>query len=302
MKQIIQRHKNKIIFTSPILLLALLIFGALYFSSYKSPLPPKDIPDDNKSAALQNFKNLEIKAQAFVIYDATQKRIIYSRNELAQLPLASSTKIMSTLAALDIADKNLIIDVRSDSRFDRVNDKSSLLPGGWKLSDLLKLTLVSSSNSGINIISDQLPPLLEFMNQKATSLGLNQTYFLNESGLDIDENLSGAYGSALDMAILFDYAIKISPDVLGATKYNSITINSIEGYSETRSNTNPIVSQIEGLVASKTGLTDLAGGNLVIAFNVKEKNRIIIVVLGSTQDGRFRDTEILTKATLDYYK
>ena len=310
MKNLIQKHKTKIVVASPLFLLILLVLGATYASSFKSLQVVKDKTFDNE-LALQQFANLNIKAKAFVVYDGSQKKVIYARNEIAQLPLASLTKIMSTLVALDLTDKNTIIDVPSDNKFNNVNDKYTLVPGSWKLSDLLKLTLVTSSNSGINIISDRLSSLKEFlggekhfvelMNKKAGILRLNQTYFLNESGLDIDDNLAGAYGSPLDTAILFDYALRKYPDIFDATRYNSITINSTRGDSLSASNTNPSVSQIKNLVASKTGFTDLAQGNLVIAFDIDQKTRIIVVVLGSTQDDRFFDAEALAKATIAYY-
>ncbi len=302
MKHLVQKHKGKIIFATPIFLLVILIFGALYVLSFEAREPLENKVDEYKIIREQ-FKDLDIRAKAFVVYDSSHKKIIYARNRLAQLPLASLTKIMSTLIALEIAGGDTIIEIRAENKISNVNDRYSLIPGSWKLRDLLKLTLVSSSNSGIGIISDRLSLLQEFptgedyfvllMNKKAKALGLNQTYFLNESGLDLSDSLAGAYGSATDMVTLFDYAIRYDPDIFGATKYDSIVINSVEGNSEAVPNTNKSVSEISGLVASKTGLTELAGGNLVIAFDTKDGSRIIVVILGSTQDDRFLDAENL---------
>lgn len=304
MKELIQKHKNKLVIISPMLTLALLVFGAFYILAISNGVGQagSNVPAVH-NIALDQFNNLDIKAKAFVVYDATDRRVVYSRNEMSQLPLASLTKIMSAIVALDISDRDTIIDIGA-------ND-AGLVPGRWRLGDLLKFTLVASSNSGINTISGELSSLknflggekhfLELMNTKAKSLGLDQTYYLNESGLDINESLAGAYGSPIDMALLFDYALKTDPDIFGATKYDSVLINSIDGYSESALNTNTRVSEISNLVASKTGFTDLAQGNLVIAFDVKKGHRVVVVVMGSTQDGRFADTDMLVKAALAYY-
>ncbi len=55
-------------------------------------------------------------------------------------------------------------------------------------------------------------------------------------------------------------------------------------------NTNEVVQNIDGLIASKTGYTDLSGGNLVVAFDAGLNHPIIVTVLGSSQEGRFSDT------------
>ncbi len=311
MRHLIEKHKTKIAHGSPIFLSILIILGAFYILSKNDTLIIEEKNSNNNKIALQQFENLDIKAQAFIVYDATLGKTVYAKNEMPQLPLASLAKIMSTIVALELANKNAIIDILPTDKFDSADDKYLPTSGKWHLGDLLKFTLVASSNSGINIITDRLSSQKEFlggdqhflrlMNDKAKQLGLNQTYFLNESGLDINQNLAGAYGSPRDVALLFNYATQNYPDVFGATRYNSITINSVDGKSLTVPNTNQAVSQIKNLVASKTGLTDLAQGNLVIALDTDKKNRIIIVVMGSTQDGRFLDAETLAKATLEYY-
>jgi D-alanyl-D-alanine carboxypeptidase len=309
MNQFLESHKNKIAIISSLALLILIILGAFFVSSLSENKVDKE-EERLKGIAREQFQNLDLKAKAYIVYDSTRKKVIYSRNESAQLPLASLTKVMSALVALDLADRETIIDINTGNNFNP-NDRNALVPGKWKLGDLLRLTLVSSSNSGINTISETLSSLHNFlggknqfialMNERAKSLGLHQTYFLNESGLDINETLAGAYGSPIDMAKMFDHAVAMSPDIFGATRYDSIVINSSDGKSESAQNTNTKVAGIQGLVASKTGFTDLAQGNLVIAFDASPDTRLVVVVLGSTQEARFSDTETLTRAALAYY-
>ncbi len=298
--QILEKHKTKIIIASPVLLIILFTALAIFVLSLSRPEVNVE-PGKKEMSALKVFSNLNLDAHAFVVYSSNSKKIIYSKNESAQLPLASLAKVMSALVALDLGSRDTIIPVNGD---DGINRR-------WRLDDLLRLTLVTSSNSDIEAISSELSSKINLlggnidyvrlMNDKARDIGLMQTFFLNESGLDLNTDLSGAYGSAKDVSTLFDFAIKSAPDIFGTTKFNSITIKSADGFPLSAPNTNQTVSRIPGIVASKTGLTDLAGGNLAVAFDVDQVNRIIIVVLGSTQEGRFTDVEKLSKSVLTYY-
>jgi len=111
---------------------------------------------------------------------------------------------------------------------------------------------------------------------------------LNETGLDVSNYISGGYGSASDVAKLVAYALKTSPDLFEATLNNSPL------------NTNPYATTTTLLIASKTGLTDLAGGNLAIVFDAGFNHPVISVVLGSSEKGRFIDTQKLIEATFKY--
>jgi len=177
----------------------------------------------------------------------------------------------------------------------------------WNLKDLINYTLVVSSNSGANAIASAVggvvgrgavspsETFVSKMNAKAKELGMNQTYYLNPSGLDVDvqSGLSGAYGSAEDMAKLFSYIIKNKPSLLEMTAYDSLQFASADGALHAAINTNTVARSIPGLIASKTGLTDLANGNLVIAFDVGPAHPVVVAVLGSSADGRFKDVERL---------
>jgi D-alanyl-D-alanine carboxypeptidase (penicillin-binding protein 5/6) len=125
---------------------------------------------------------------------------------------------------------------------------------------------------------------------------------MNEHGLDRGENRVGAYGSAKDMVVLFEYILKNYPDLLEATKYSHLTFQDESGALYTANNTNVASDLIPSLIASKTGYTDLAGGNLVVAFDAGLNHPVIVSVLGSTRDDRFADTLTLVNATMKYIK
>lgn len=302
MNPFLERHKNKIAILLPLFLLCIIILGGLYVLSLSDNKIDQEAIKRDKIAE-ELFNGLNVGAKAFVVYDGTNNKVIYAKNPSAQLPLASLTKVMSAMVALDLADKETLIDINSGNNFNP-NDRNAIVPGRWRLSDLLRLALVSSSNSAINATSRALTTPEDFisrMNKKAQDFGLHQTYFLNESGLDINATLAGAYGSAANAAILFNNAVEKYPDIFGATRFGSIVLASTEGLQSTALNTNSTVGSINNILASKTGFTDLAQGNLVIAFEVRPGVRLVVVVLGSTQDGRFSDVEILTKTALAYY-
>jgi len=248
------------------------------------------------------FKDLPVKAGAVAIYDTTTGKFIYTKNEKAQLPLASITKVMTAVSALRIAEK-----IKSSEQPIKFAGK------WWNLLDLMKYSLVSSSNSGIASIAEAVSIIknkkddsfykLDFigeMNIIAKELKLPSVFFLNETGLDVNERTGGAYGSAKDISKMFSYAIQKYPDIFSATKYSEIKIKSEDGEEKISRNTNTEVDKMTMLIASKTGTTDLAGGNLVIAFDAGISHPIVITLLASTPEDRFKDSEILADAVIKY--
>ena len=79
-----------------------------------------------------------------------------------------------------------------------------------------------------------------------------------------------------------------------------LTVRSKEGFEHHLRNTNQIVNSLPNIVGSKTGFTEVAGGNLAVVIDPALNTPVVIVVLGSSKDGRFKDVERLTNATLDY--
>ena len=92
------------------------------------------------------------------------------------------------------------------------------------------------------------------------------------------------------------------PEILEATTNVSARLHNEDGAYHTARNTNGTVEQITGLIGSKTGFTDLAGGNLVIAYNVGLNHPIVIVVLGSGRTERFTDVLSVVEMINDSYR
>lgn len=257
------------------------------------------------------FAGVLLEAEAAYVFDISTGKVLFARNEEAQLPLASVTKVMTALVASSLPN-TMLVDVTGS---DLLSGNGGLSLGEeWSLKNLLDYTLVVSSNSGASAIAGAVGAVMSNqegnanvrneevfvheMNVTAKELGMSQTFYLNPSGLDIDEEFSGGYGSAKDMAILFDHILKTKPMLLETTSYDSLSFKSQNGVNHHAKNTNTIARSVPGLMASKTGYTLLANGNLVIAFNAGLMKPIVIAVLGSSQEGRFVDVEKLVSASI----
>ncbi len=262
------------------------------------------------------FSEVSLEAKAAYVFDAKTGKELYSLNSETLLPLASLTKIMTAITALSLVPEGMAITI--DKKFlEEEGDSGFFVGESWDIKDLLGFTLVQSSNDGAGALASvagawkegapvpyesSRKEFIEKMNEEAKSLGLYSMYFLNETGLDIGEDLSGGYGSAKDVSNLFARAVKSYPEVFEDTRYGEVKIESLDGKTHIVKNTNSSVDKIPMLIASKTGYTDLAGGNLAIAWNAGFDHPIIVTVLGSTYEGRFTDVEKLVKATLEYLK
>ena len=240
-----------------------------------------------------------LEAKSAIVYDATTGKILFSKDSNDSLPLASLTKLMSTEAILALKNPNDDIEITQD---DLAPDGDSGLRVGdvWTLKNLLTFGLIVSSNDAMQAAAAAAgtSSIISKMNETAAFLGLTQTHFTNPTGLDVDVEAdeAGAYGSAHDMALLAADFLKRYPDFFNATVAGKTSIPLGEGSVTATPTASPLLD-IPGLIGAKTGYTDLAGGNLVAAFDLEVGHPVIAVVLGSTYEGRFSDIRALIDAT-----
>mgnify|MGYP001583050690 CR=1 FL=1 len=287
-----------------ILLLLSLLFG-LRVGRRDTSLPG--------ATTLHIFPVIEIEAQAAYVYDVRTKTVLFAKNENERLSLASLTKVMAALVAAETTPTYSTIVIGQDAI--KAEGDSGLRNGErWSLKNLLDFSLVSSSNDGMSAVALALGALEELtpqsnevlgdfvlkMNEKASELDLKNTYFFNITGLDETAEKGGAYGTAKDMTMLFDYILSSHNELLEATKESVLVVSSLNNVSHKAKNTNLIVNEIPGLIASKTGYTDIGGGNLVVAFDPELGRPIIVTILGSSEKGRFEDMTKLVSATMEY--
>ena len=151
-----------------------------------------------------------VSAKAAIVYDGTYGRVLYEKNANARMLIASTTKIMTALVALEQCDLNDTVKVTAEMA--NVEGSSMYLQAGetYTLRELLYGLILASGNDAATAIAlhtaGSIQGFAERMNQKARELGLENTHFENPHGLD------GAahYSTALDMARLMDYAMSRS--------------------------------------------------------------------------------------------
>lgn len=257
------------------------------------------------------FDEVVLEAKSAFVWDVINQREIFAKNEDSALPLASLTKVMTAITADKYLPGSAKVLITSEY-LEPEGDSGLVIGDMWDAKDLRDFMLITSSNDGAFALasvaeayrrttSDPETIFLNKMNELANNIGLVDTKFLNTHGLDKDVDRGGAYGTARDMAIMFEYAIQNHWETMEATRHQSLVFQS-ETQSYTATNTNTKIGEIPGLIASKTGFTDLAGGNLVIAFDAGLGRPIIVSILGSSREGRFVDTKKLVGATLEYIR
>lgn len=251
------------------------------------------------------FAHVPIEAKAAVVYDLALGETLYEKNADAQLPLASLTKLLTVYAALTKFPQNTPITISADAA--HLEAPRAFSTGQtFTLADLSRLTLVASLNDGAAAIAHAMTTpenrsQSDMLASVATALQLSQTYAVNGSGLDVNAAISGGYGSARDLARLAGALVEEFPDIAMATTENYAQAISEGGTSFKVKNTDPLVDTIPQLLLSKTGFTDLAGGNLAIVFDVGIGHPVAVVVLGSSQKARFTDSTALIAATFAHF-
>lgn len=292
----------------------LLLFGAVLLPNQQPEVEqttqtitqtpePQPIP-----AAPQKIEYVELRADAAYVFDVRGQRALYSKNADEALPLASITKLMTALLAYELVEDTTMTTVPlaaiKQEGYSGLSDGEQL-----KAQNLRNLVLVSSSNDAAYALAanvgqllgerDSVSQFVQGMNIRAQELELNTLTFWNTTGLDVSETQPGAIGSAKDVSFLMEYIINNYPEIIAPTQETATRIYNTAGAYHEVSNTNAVAMEIPNMIGSKTGYTDLAGGNLTIAFDLGLNRPIIITVLGSTRDERFTDVLALVKAVQD---
>lgn len=230
---------------------ALIMILALY-----EPYAPRDSYTVAKSSAyIQN------SAQAALLLDATEGRILFSQNASARLPMASTTKIMTAIVAIENMPTDYIVTVAKEAV--GVEGSSIYLYAGEQITclDLLYGLMLESGNDAAEALAIAVGGTEErfimLMNEKARELGLKDTHFSNPHGLPAENH----YTSAADLARLTDYALQ---NELFAEIVSTKKMTACEG-SRYYVNHNRLLFSYEGMIGVKTGYTQASGRCLVTA-------------------------------------
>ena len=217
----------------------------------------------------------ECSAEAFVLMDADSGRVLYSRNENREMAIASTTKIMTALTALEYGSLDRIAEVK---RTHLQKGSSMYLEEGEKptLEALLYGLLLPSGNDAAECIADHCGGRENFvrrMNEKAREYGLSHTAFMNPSGLDEE----GHYSSAEDMARIASAGMK------NPVFRRIVSTKTAHVGNRTMTNHNKLLFRLSDCAGIKTGYTDAAGRALVSCCE-RDGRRLIAVTLNDPND------------------
>lgn len=224
----------------------------------------------------------DLYAHAAVLMDADTGRILFEKNGTEQLPMASTTKIMTLLVTLENADLEGTVQVSSYAA--SMPDVQLNIREGetYRLRDLCYSLMLESHNDSAVAIAEHVGGSVEgfasMMNQKARDLGCYHTYFITPNGLDAQDENGIHSTSAEDLARIMRCCMQ-NDEFLTITREPSWSFSDIEGTrSFTVNNKNAFLHMMEGALTGKTGFTNGAGYCYVGALERSGK-RLIAVVL-----------------------
>lgn len=235
-------------------------------------------------------EDLSLYARSALLMDASNGRVLYEENGYKVMPMASTTKIMTCILALEwMAEpgndaENATVTVSGyASRMPKVH--LGMAAGErYRLKDLLySLMLESHNDTAVAIaehISGDVKRFAERMNEKAKQLGCEHTNFITPNGLDAQENGKTHSTTAYDLALIASYAIKNENfvEIINTREYSFSEIKS--GRTFRISNKNRFLDMMEGAMGVKTGFTGDAGYCFVGAIKTQDRS-LVSVVLGS---------------------
>ncbi len=278
-----------------VIILSLLFFSAIFFVNVDKSKPLCQTVYENSEVETVS-KPPVVNATASIVMDMKSERVLYEKNAYTIKAMASTTKIMTAILALEKG--NIEDDVKVSKRAAMVGGSSvNLLEGEvFKLKDLLYGLMLNSGNDAAIAIAEHIGGTVEgfvdMMNQKAQDLDLADTSFRSPHGLDAD----GHYTTAYDLARLTAYSLK-NPMFSKIVSTKSIALPRLGLY-----NTNDMLWYYPGADGVKTGFTGKAGRCLVTSVT-RDDWRIISVVLGCpTNSIRAQSSSAILNYAFDNYR
>lgn len=264
------------------------------------PVPDATVPIRRVSGSF-NFD--AVSASSVFVIDPVSNTIILAKNEYTPHPMASITKLMTAMVALEHGVSMSKMETLLEE--DEVGGARLRVDIGTRLTvgDLFYATLVGSANNAAHALarSAGLPmeDFIEAMNDKADGLGLKNTEFADPTGLEVDNTSTAVEVAALAKTAFDNYTIRKAASTASYTLYAN-------GEERKIKNTNGLLTDpYNGLIVlgGKTGYLHESKWNLVVKMMDSRYRPLIVVMLGSdTKMNSFRDSETVAKWVWDHYK
>lgn len=276
-----KEHLNSLFFTA-VVIFSVLLGGIRQESAEEAVLEQK--PESTSFAAVVKTVPLSdepqilppnLSATAVLVGDWSVVNPIFHKNLDQQWPIASLTKLMTAVVAVENIQEEEKISMSSNAIATEGNAGNFLVGGSYSLNEALKALLKFSSNDAAVAVAEHFgyENFVVAMNGKLKELGMNNTRFFDPTGLSpLNQSTSG------DLEKLAMYIFYSHPHIFEITR-------------EKEGNIHPFAGQ-ENFLGGKTGFIDEANGNLISLFNPPSGGGpLLIIVLGS--EDRFLDTKIL---------
>lgn len=238
-------------------------------------------------------------ARAMCIMEASTKRVLDAKNENATLPMASTTKIMTAITAIENC-KDLDAKFEISPKAVGISGTSLYLRKGENFSCrelLYGLMLISGNDASVAIaehVGGTTARFVEMMNKTAKKIGAKSSHFDNPHGLDSKTH----YTSAYDLALITSYALS-NPTFKEIVSTQNIKITNTEGKTRYLKNKNKLLTSLEGCCGVKTGFTNDAGRCLVSSC---ERDGMTLVCVVLNCGPMFEESKTLLEAGFSSYK
>ena len=241
---------------------------------------------------------LPLTSRAALLMEKTTGQILFAQNEHEKLEPASVTKIMTLLLTMDAIDSGAlayddVVTVSANAA--GMGGSQVFLAEGEQITveELLKCVCVSSGNDAAVALAEKVAGVTELfveqMNNRARGLGMDDTHFVNPTGLTAEGHVTSAH----DIALMSRELLTKHPDI---RSFTTIWTDSIRGGTFDLANTNKLIRRYDGATGLKTGYTASAGYCISATAEREGMELISVVMKGETADKRNADA----KALLNY--
>ena len=241
---------------------------------------------------------LPLTSRAALLMEKTTGQILFAQNEHEKLEPASVTKIMTLLLTMDAIDSGAlayddVVTVSANAA--GMGGSQVFLAEGEQITveELLKCVCVSSGNDAAVALAEKVAGVTELfveqMNNRARGLGMDDTHFVNPTGLTAEGHVTSAH----DIALMSRELLTKHPDI---RSFTTIWTDSIRGGTFDLANTNKLIRRYDGTTGLKTGYTASAGYCISATAEREGMELIAVVMKGETADKRNADA----KALLNY--
>lgn len=235
------------------------------------------------------INELNLESNNFLsVFIKDGKEIILSEKKADEvIAIASLTKLMTAIIVLENYNLDDLIQI-SASAIATYGDAGNLQIGEiMTIRDLLYITLIESSNDGAEALAEKMgvSTFVYKMNEKATSLGMNNTWFINPSGLD-EENLYN-FSTVNDLKKMVVYILENHSLIAEILSLPEKELTSHSGISRTIKNTNVLLKESDAYLWGKTGYTNRANGCLILIlnnFSINNNQGYVINIIAGADD------------------